>query len=126
MIHAFTFELLQLDSAARLYDTMMQLRELARPRFTLDWLDIRNEDVIGNFESEIQAVCAFLNIPWQNSLKRFSESARRQNIATPSAAQVRSGLSGESIGRWRRYEEQLAPVLPILEPWAEKFGYPAA
>jgi tetratricopeptide (TPR) repeat protein len=126
MIHAFTYELLQLESAARLYDTMMRLRELARPKLALDWLDVRNEDMIADFEGETRKVCAFLNIPWQNSLRRFSESAIRQNIATPSSAQVRSGLSGAGIGYWRRYKEQLAPVLPVLEPWVETFGYPAA
>jgi hypothetical protein len=126
MIHAFTYELLQLESAARLYDTMMRLREMARPKLALAWLDVRNEDVIGDFEGEMRNVCAFLTIPWQNSLKRFAENARRQNIATPSSAQVRGGLSGESLGYWRRYQEQLGPLLPILEPWVEKFGYPAA
>ena len=98
---------------------------LARPRLALNWLDVRNEDAIGDFEGEMKKVCAFLDIPWQTSLKRFSESARRQNIATPSSAQVRAGLSGESVGHWRLYKEQLRPVLPVLEPWAEKFGYPA-
>jgi hypothetical protein len=126
VIHPFTYELLQLESATRLYDTVMRLRELAWSKLGLAWLDVRNEDVIGNFESEMQAVCAFLGIAWQNSLKRFSENARRQNIATPSSAQVRSGLSRAGIGYWRRYREQLAPVLPVLEPWVETFGYPAA
>lgn len=125
MIHAFTFELLELESAARLYDAVMPIRELARPLLPLDWKDVRNEDVVGDFDGEIQKVCAFLNIPWQNSLRRFSENARRQNIATPSSPQVRGGLSGENMGRWRLYAEQLAPVLPILQPWVEKFGYPA-
>lgn len=126
MIHAFTYELLQLESAANLYDTMMRLREVARSKLALEWLDVRNEDVIENFDNEMQRVCTFLGIPWQSSLKRFAESARRQNIATPSSAQVRSGLSSGSIGYWRRYKEQLAPVLPTLEPWVETFGYPAA
>jgi hypothetical protein len=33
-------------------------------------------------------------------------------------------LYSRSIGRWRRYEEELKPVLPMLAPWAERFGYP--
>ena len=126
MIHPFTFEFLQLDSAARLYDAMMRVRELAHPKLGLDWLDIRNEHVIGDFEEEIHKVCAFLGIPWQNSLTRFADNARRQNIATPSSVQVRGGLTSEGVGTWRRYAEQLKPVMPILNPWIEKFGYPAA
>jgi len=32
-------------------------------------------------------------------------------------------LSKLPAGRWRRYQEQLKPVLPTLLPWAERFGY---
>ena len=32
-------------------------------------------------------------------------------------------LSKVPSGRWRRYEKQLAPVLPVLLPWAERLGY---
>jgi hypothetical protein len=28
-----------------------------------------------------------------------------------------------AAGRWEHYREQLAPVLPVLEPWVRKFGY---
>jgi len=126
VIHPFTYELLQLESAARLYDAMMRLRELARPKLALDWLDVRNETIVEDFEGEMHKVCAFLGIPWQNALTRFSENARRQNIATPSSAQVRGGLSSEGIGAWLRYAEQLSPVLPILQPWVETLGYPTA
>ena len=27
-----------------------------------------------------------------------------------------------SIGRWRNYAGEMAPVLPILEPWVERGG----
>jgi hypothetical protein len=44
---------------------------------------------------------------------------------TASAAQVRRGLSRDGVGYWRRYREYLRPVLPVLAPWVERFGYPA-
>ena len=56
-------------------------------------------------------------------MMEFAASARKRAIATPSAVQVARGISGEGIGRWRRYEKQLASVLPVLEPWVERFGY---
>jgi tetratricopeptide (TPR) repeat protein len=124
-IHAFTFELLDLGSAARLYDSMMRLRELSRAKLPLAWLDVRNEDVVADFESRVREICQFLGLPWSASLKDFARHALTQNIATPSSVQVRSGLSAGSVGQWRRFHEQLAPVLPILEPWVEKFGYSA-
>jgi hypothetical protein len=50
---------------------------------------------------------------------------RAIDIRSVSAAQVRQGLYGGAVGQWRRYERELAPVLPILQPWVQRFGYPA-
>ena len=36
---------------------------------------------------------------------------------------VARGLNREGQGAWRRYREQMAPVLPLLEPWVRRFGY---
>jgi hypothetical protein len=33
------------------------------------------------------------------------------------------GLNREGAGQWRRFQVQLAPILPILAPWVERFGY---
>jgi hypothetical protein len=43
-------------------------------------------------------------------------------VRTASATQVRRGLY-DGGGRWRRYESRLAPVLPTLAPWVERFGF---
>ena len=48
---------------------------------------------------------------------------RARLINTPSAAQVRRGIYRGGEGQWRRYRDQMAPVLPILAPWIEPFGY---
>jgi hypothetical protein len=54
----------------------------------------------------------------------FRATALKRDIATPSARQVIEPLYDRSIGRWRRYEGRLAPVLPRLNVWAERYGYP--
>jgi len=32
-------------------------------------------------------------------------------------------LYARSVGRWRAYAEDLAPILPVLQPWVRQFGY---
>ena len=54
-----------------------------------------------------------------------NDASASSNIATPSAGQVAAGLTGEGVGQWRRYREQMAGVLPVVQPWVERFGYPA-
>ena len=31
----------------------------------------------------------------------------------------------DGVGVWRNYKEQLAPVMPLLDPWVKTFGYDA-
>jgi hypothetical protein len=87
-------------------------------------MQVRNEDIVEDFDGRVREICAFVGLEWKDSLRNFGEKSRRQQIATPSATQVARGLNREGIGQWRRYAEQLAPVLPVLQPWVETFGYP--
>ena len=58
------------------------------------------------------------------AMRAFAGRARRQNIDTPSNAQVARGLSDAGVAQWRRYGPQLEPVFPILAPFVARFGYP--
>ncbi len=120
-----TFELLTLERAARYYDSVMSLSRNYRRMFTLPWLDVRHETLVGDFKSEVERLCAFLDIEPHPAMENFAERARGRAISTASANQVRRGLNADGIGTWRHYREELAPVLPLLAPWVEAFGYPA-
>jgi hypothetical protein len=120
-----TFELLTLERAARLYADYMRLAEIYRAKLPLDVLELRHEDLVDDFEGRVRATCEFLGVAWQDSMRDFAARAKSQAITTPSSVQVMRGLNREGIGHWRNYRDQLAPVLPILQPWVERFGYPA-
>ena len=117
-------EFTSLERTARHYHAMMTLLELAKERFDLGFHIVRYEGLIADFDAETKAVCAFLDLEWDESLRRFDRTAKQRGVATASAGQVRKGLYDGS-GQWRPYAEFLAPVMPILAPWVEKFGYPA-
>jgi hypothetical protein len=55
----------------------------------------------------------------------YRETALSRDIATPSARQVIEPLYNRSIGRWRRYQDELRPILPGLTAWAQRYGYAA-
>jgi tetratricopeptide (TPR) repeat protein len=124
-IHPFSYELLALDGTARFYGEVMRVGDLYRAKLPLHLHEIRNEDLIADFDGQTRALCKFVGIPWKESMRAFAAQSKRRMIATPSANQITSGLSGESVGQWRRYRAHLAPVLPILQPWVDRFGYPA-
>jgi hypothetical protein len=120
----FTLEMQTLEGAARLYVETMQLAQTCRQTLGFVPLDIRNEDVITDFDRQTRRLCAFVDLPWDDSIRDFQRAAPHRSLLTASSQQVRQGLRQDGMGRWRRYAGEMATVLPALEPWAELFGYP--
>lgn len=118
-----TLEFLTLAAAAGLYDGVMTLAETFARVVALPWRTQSFEALVGDFDNETRALCDFLGLDWTPDLADFA--ARAAKVATPSSAQLARGLSGEGIGVWRRYRDQLEPILPVLAPWATRFGYGA-
>jgi tetratricopeptide (TPR) repeat protein len=117
-------QMLELDSAARYYDAAMTLLERCREKLPLHFHQVRYEDVVEDLEGQARGLASFLGLAFEPAMLEFSATARRRDIATPSARQVIQPLYTRSVGRWRAYAPHLATVLPVLAPWAERFGYP--
>jgi tetratricopeptide (TPR) repeat protein len=122
-MNAAMYELLTLEGAAAYYDAVMRLSETYQDLLSLPRQLVRYESLVEDFEGTARAVCDFLGLEWHRGLLDFAANARSRGIATPSAAQVVRGLNREGQGVWRRYREQMAPVLPLLVPWVRRFGY---
>jgi hypothetical protein len=84
--------------------------------------EVRHEAVVRNFEAEVRGVLDFLGLEWDPAVERFTEKLPA-DARTPSDVQLARGLNADGVGQWRRYESQIAPVLPILEKWVGEFGY---
>lgn len=112
-----------LERAASHYAALMTLIETALERLPLTAHVVSYEGLVGDFEAETRALCAFAGLEWSADLQRFDRTAKARGVSTASAGQVRKGLYDGSQ-QWRRYAEFIDPVLPILAPWIEKFGYP--
>ncbi|MBV8593985.1 MAG: sulfotransferase, partial [Caulobacteraceae bacterium] len=118
-------EFTDLERTARLYAGVMALTELYGERLGIEAMDLRQEDLVADFEGEARRVIDFLGVPWRDEVRGFAADAREREIRTPSADQVRRGLNASGVGHWRGYAAELAPVAPILAPWVAQFGYPA-
>ncbi len=111
-----------LDEAARHYAATMTLSEQCLALMPLERHVVRYPDLIADFDTVTQQLCAFAGVPWSPELRRFDRVAKARGVTTASATQVRRGLF-DGRGQWRRYAAQLAPVLPILAPWIERLGF---
>jgi len=120
-----TFELLTLAGAARFYGRIMQFAALCRSSIPIEMFDCRYEDLVSKFDENVLAVCNHLGMEWADSMREFDRGARSRNIRSVSSNQVRQRLYRDGVGGWRRYEKQLSPIFPLLQPWIERFGYSA-
>ena len=117
------YQLLTIEGAAAYYAAVMRLSEGYRELLQLPQHEVRYESLVDDFEGTTRAVCEFVGLNWTEEMTDFAAKAKTRGISTPSAAQVARGLNREGQGAWRRYRDEIAPVLPVLEPWVKRFGY---
>lgn len=115
-------EFTELERAARHYDAVMSTQEAFLAALPLARHELRYEALVADFDAETRALCDFLGTDWSEDMRDFARTARRRGVSTLSATQVSKKLYDGSR-QWRRYEEQLQPILPILAPWVKRFGY---
>lgn len=117
-----TLEFTSLERAARHYAAMMSLTEEAVGILDLNVMEVHYHRLVQDFDQTTREVCDFLGLEWSETLRSFDRTAQNRGVATASSSQVRRGLY-DGTRQWERYAEYLEPVLPILDPWIERFGY---
>jgi tetratricopeptide (TPR) repeat protein len=114
----FTYDLVELADYYLEYDRMMaHWREVLPGRV----LDVQYEDVVADLPGQVRRMLDFCGLSWEEACLRFHETERA--IRTASSEQVRRPIYDSSIGVWRRYERELAPVIDVLAPLLH-FDYP--
>jgi tetratricopeptide (TPR) repeat protein len=118
MIH-----MLSIGDTAAYYDAVMGAGDAARKACpTLDVIDVRYEDMIGDTEGQARRVIDALGLPWEDTVMNYRD-ALPNHISTPSAPQVERPIYLSSMGLWRNYAEPMSAVTSILAPWVERWGY---
>ena len=101
---------------ARHHARYFHLMALWRERFSGRFFDIAYEDTARDVESNARALIEFLELPWENACLEFHKQDAA--VTTASAVQVRQPAHTRSIGRWRRYEDQLGLMRKTLQEQA--------
>jgi tetratricopeptide (TPR) repeat protein len=123
-MNAAMYRMLSMPGAAAYYDAAMQAGTRALDRIPdARKIDVRYEDCVADLESEARGLVDFLGLDWTESVMDYREQAKERAISTPSAAQVVQPIYDSSAGRWRDYAFALDAVRPVLDPWAEHWGY---
>lgn len=114
---------LDLERTGQFYAEVMGLWLHYRETLNIPWIEYRYEDLTDDFNGTVHRVLDFIGVGWDDSVQQYADHARQRNINTPSYDSVTQAINKKAVGRWRNYERELAPILPILEPFVKKFGY---
>lgn len=118
-----TINMLSWQGTARQYSALMGLWLHVREDLAPEYLELRYEDTVGDFENTFRRVFALLGLDWVPEVAEFHTQAKGRFIATPSFAAVSQPIYQSAVARWRHYEKHIAELLPTLEPYLRAFGY---
>ncbi|MEH0196579.1 sulfotransferase [Caulobacter sp. CCNWLY153] len=110
-----------LDTAARHYALTADLLTHYLSVLPLNYLPVRYEDLVVDQEAQVRRLFGFVGAPFDD--RALSPHENPRHARTASYAQVSEKLYDRSRFRYRFYREQLAPVVPILEPAIAAHGY---
>jgi tetratricopeptide (TPR) repeat protein len=106
----FSYDLGELGRYYRAQDALaLHWRRVLPPEI---FLEVDYESVVADLEAAARRVVAFCGLPWSPACLAFHETPRV--VRTASMTQVRQPIYRSSVGRWRRFESHLAPLLEAL------------
>src|SRR5579864_8402410 len=106
----FSYDLGELGRYYRTYEGLMEYWRQVLPEHSM--LEVQYEALVADLEPQVRRILTYCGLEWHEACLTFDRTERP--IATASATQVRKPLYSNSVGRWRRYEKQLRPLLEAL------------
>lgn len=108
--YPFSYDLAELAQYYLGWDKLMRhWRQLIGP----GWLEVHYEDLVADPERVARQVMEHCGLSWEPACLDFHAS--RAPVATASATQVRQRLYTDSVGKWRHYEANLAPLAAYFQ-----------
>ncbi|MEN8107063.1 MAG: tetratricopeptide repeat protein [Pseudomonadota bacterium] len=117
-VHRYTSSL---ASTAQHYAQVMGMLDHYRSLPGLKYLEMHYEDLVENQEATTRQVLEFIGAPWDNACLEHHKSTRV--VRTASYEQVTQKVYRSSLHRYRNYADAVKPVIPLLEPVLQRFGY---
>lgn len=94
--------------------------------FCPEVMESRYESLVHDFHGQANLIAGFLGLDDAGSMLAFDRHARNKSyIGTPSYSQVIEPVNHKAVGRWHKYRKYFEPVLPILDPMLQRWGYSA-
>jgi tetratricopeptide (TPR) repeat protein len=104
----YSYDLAELGGYYRAYESLMEHWRRVLPPGVM--LEVQYENVIANLDGEARRIIAHCGLEWEDACLSFYETDR----PVRTTVEVRQSIYRSSIGRWRRYEHHLGPLIAAL------------
>ena len=107
----FTYDLVELGEFYLEYQALMDYWHSVLPGRILD---VQYEDMVADQEKQTRRLLDYCGLDFEDACLNFHETDRP--VRTASSEQVRQPIYNSSLKTWKRFEDNLGPLLEILEP----------
>jgi hypothetical protein len=90
-----------------------------------DWTEIRYEDLVADLPGQARRALDLLGVAWDDAVLDYRRRHMTRPVLSPTYEDVAKPVHTGAIGRWRRYERHLAPLVHRLAPFVKRLGYDA-
>jgi len=108
--HPYAYEMTELGAYHKLYLDLMAHWHGVLPGFVHD---IQYEDLVSDPENQIRRLLEACGLPFDEACLSFYKTERP--VRTVSVVQVRQPMYKNSVQAWKRYENQLQPLITALK-----------
>lgn len=98
---------------ANYYSAYLELVEYWKSLFPSDIHEVNYEDLIYDSEKVVKQCFEFMSLKMDMKTLEYYKSKRA--VFTASTEQVREKISNRSIGKWKKFEKELQPLIQELE-----------
>lgn len=113
-----------LQSLAEGYDKAFSFWYRQQALLKSQVFELRYESMVADIPGTARALCDFAGLPWdERMLDPTGHAQQKGYISTPSYTQVVKPVSRGAVNRWRAYEQQFQPLVPLLKPHLDRWGY---
>ncbi|MBX9884133.1 MAG: sulfotransferase, partial [Novosphingobium sp.] len=106
----YSYDLMDIARYYARFDRLMALWRAALPGRILE---LRYEALVADQEGGTRALLAHCGLEWDDACLDFHRNTAP--VSTPSAAQVRRPMYRDSVARWTKHRDALAPVIAFFE-----------
>jgi tetratricopeptide (TPR) repeat protein len=118
-----TVNMLSWSGIAKQYAAVMDLWLNLREKINAEFLELRYEDTVAEFETRFRQVFTLLGLEWHPDVIRYHEKLAGKFISTPSFTAVSKPLYSSAVARWHGYQDYFGDINPIIQPYIKAFGY---